>query len=64
LVKGMTDKVVSAYYSYMVDLAVLFGADRSKAETELKESLNFEMALANVSSFDIHTRWFNPNQLL
>ena len=49
LVKGITDKVVSAYYSYMVDLAVLFGADRSKAETELKESLDFEMALANVS---------------
>jgi neprilysin len=49
LVKGITDKVVSAYYSYMVDLAVLFGADRSKAETELKESLEFEMALANVS---------------
>lgn len=49
MVKGITDKVVAAYYSYMVDMAVLFGADRTKAETELKESLDFEMALANVS---------------
>lgn len=51
LIKGMEDKVVSAYYSYMVDLAVIFGADRSKAETELKESLLFEIELANVSIF-------------
>lgn len=54
----MTDKVVSAYYSYMVDLAVLFGADRPKAETELKESLEFEMALANVSSITFQTYLF------
>lgn len=35
----------------MVDMAVLFGADRSRAEKELKDCVNFEMALANVRNF-------------
>lgn len=34
---------------YMVDLAVIYGADRERANKELTESLNFEIALANVS---------------
>ncbi|KAL1116405.1 hypothetical protein AAG570_004879 [Ranatra chinensis] len=49
LIKGMDHKLVKAYYSYMVDIAVLFGADRDRAEKELQESLQFEMALANIS---------------
>jgi hypothetical protein len=32
----------------MVDMAVLYGADRSRAEKEMMDSLNFEMTLANV----------------
>uniref|UniRef100_A0A224X7X4 Putative m13 family peptidase n=1 Tax=Panstrongylus lignarius TaxID=156445 RepID=A0A224X7X4_9HEMI len=47
--KGLEDRVVSAYYAYMVDMAVLLGADKEKAKAELMESLNFEMQLANVS---------------
>lgn len=46
--RGPTDKLVHAYYDYMVDIATLLGADRSRAEVELKESLQFEIALANV----------------
>lgn len=49
LVKGIEDKIVSAYYDYMVDLAVIYGADRERATKELMDSLNFEIALANVS---------------
>lgn len=49
LIKGIEDKLVKAYYDYMVDIAVLFGAKRETAATELKESLTFEIALANVS---------------
>lgn len=49
LVKGFNDTLVSAYYDYMVDMAVLFGADKKVALKELKESLQFEMDLANVS---------------
>lgn len=43
----------------MVDMAVLFGADRSRAEKELKESVNFEMALANVRIFSQFSLQFN-----
>lgn len=46
--KGLEDKIVKAYYEYMVDIAVIYGAERSRAERELMESLEFEMKLANV----------------
>lgn len=49
LVKGLEDKIIQAYYSYMVDMAVLYGAERDRAEIELKESPQFEMDLANIS---------------
>lgn len=49
LTKGLSDKIVKAYYEYMVDMAVIYGADRTRAERELMDSLNFEIALANVS---------------
>lgn len=48
LIKGIEDKLVKAYYEYMVDIAVIFGADKKRAEKELWESLQFEMDLANV----------------
>ena len=32
----------------MVDIAVILGADKARAKKELKESLEFEMKLANV----------------
>ena len=48
LARGSDDPIVKAYYSYIVDLAVMFGADRKKAEKELSDSLNFEIALAKV----------------
>lgn len=59
LVKGLADKIVSAYYDYMVDLAVIYGADRKRAEPELMDSLNFEIALANVS-FCLQTYFRGP----
>ncbi|XP_026465148.1 neprilysin-2-like [Ctenocephalides felis] len=49
LVKGFSDRIVIAYYEYMTDLAVMLGAPRDRAEKELKESLQFEMNLANIS---------------
>jgi len=49
LSKGFDDKLVQAYYRYMVDIAVILGANRERARTELKESLEFEIQLANVS---------------
>lgn len=52
LTKGLSDKIVKAYYEYMVDMAVIYGADKARAERELLDSLNFEIALANVSKIN------------
>lgn len=49
LLEGLDDPIVSAYHKYQVDMAVLFGADQKRAEEEMQEVLNFEIALANVS---------------
>ncbi|KAJ6635812.1 Neprilysin-2, partial [Pseudolycoriella hygida] len=49
LIRGLEDKIVQAYYDYMVDMAVIYGADRPRAERELMESLEFEISLANIS---------------
>ncbi|CAB3250166.1 unnamed protein product [Arctia plantaginis] len=47
--RGFSDKLVQAYYEYMVDIATLLGADRARAKVDLKNSLEFEMKLANIS---------------
>lgn len=52
LINGLDDEIVKAYYEYMVDIAVIFGAERNRAEQEMKESLEFEIQLANVSFND------------
>ncbi|KAK4879925.1 hypothetical protein RN001_008071 [Aquatica leii] len=49
LIKGFEDKLVKAYYKYMVDVAVIFGANRGSAEKELKETLEFQMELAKIT---------------
>lgn len=49
LVKGMQDEEVKNYYNAMVDNAILFGANRKQAKKEMKEALEFEMKLADVS---------------
>lgn len=49
IIRGLEDKVVKAYYDYMVDTAVTHGADRQRAEIEMKDALEFEAALANVN---------------
>lgn len=41
------------YYDYMVDMAVIFGANVTTAPYELLDVLHFERALANVSSLCI-----------
>ena len=48
LVKGFDDKDVQFHYRYMVDTAVLLGADRATAENEMKDTLLFEIDLANI----------------
>jgi len=49
LLKGVDNAVVSAYNSFQIDMAVLYGADRKRAEKEMKEALEFEIRLAKIS---------------
>jgi membrane metallo-endopeptidase-like protein 1 len=51
LIQGVDNKIVQAYHKYQVDMAVLYGADRTRAEKEMREVLDFEFALANVSTY-------------
>lgn len=48
LEKGINDSTVKAYYDFMVDAAVIFGANRTVAEHDLLDSLKFEIELAKV----------------
>uniref|UniRef100_A0A1B6KA34 Peptidase M13 N-terminal domain-containing protein n=1 Tax=Graphocephala atropunctata TaxID=36148 RepID=A0A1B6KA34_9HEMI len=48
LVKGPNDTMVKAYFNFMVDIAVLFGANKKTALKELRSSLHFEIELAKV----------------
>ena len=50
LVKGREDKVVKAYFNFMVDMASLLGAESEEAvETQVEEMLQLEMELAEAS---------------
>ncbi|XP_014207872.1 neprilysin-2-like [Copidosoma floridanum] len=49
LARGLRNKIVKSYLEYMVDIAQILGADRDYAAEQLKESLKFEIKLANIS---------------
>lgn len=48
LLKGLENSVVAAYHKFQVDMAVLYGAERERAEKDMKEAFEFETALAKV----------------
>lgn len=48
LLQGMEHRFVKSYYDFMVDMAVIFGANRTNAEIEFLDVLQFEMELAKV----------------
>ncbi|KAF2889178.1 hypothetical protein ILUMI_16995, partial [Ignelater luminosus] len=49
LIKEFEEKLVKAYYDYMVDIAVLFGADKNASLKKLKETLELEITIANIT---------------
>ncbi|XP_037076207.1 neprilysin-2-like [Pollicipes pollicipes] len=49
LIRGFNDSDVQAYYGYMVDMAVLLGAEPGIAKQDMEAALHFEMQLANMS---------------
>jgi len=67
LINGLEDEDVTSYYNYMVNVAVLLGADRATAARELKESLEFEIKLAHASQARENrrnaTRLYNPMRI-
>lgn len=50
MIAGLNDTETRVYYEYMVDMAVYFGAEKDRAETEIYEVLQFEVELANVTA--------------
>lgn len=50
LITGLNDTRVKAYYDFMVDIAVIFGAKKREARNQLKRSLKFEIEVAKVKS--------------
>lgn len=49
LMKGIGEPDVQAYFEYMMDVAMLLGAEPEAAKEEMMEVLRFEMAIANIS---------------
>lgn len=39
-----------AYHRYMTQIAILLGADKATAATEMQDVIDFEVSLANVST--------------
>uniref|UniRef100_A0A6G1S6H5 Membrane metallo-endopeptidase-like 1 n=1 Tax=Aceria tosichella TaxID=561515 RepID=A0A6G1S6H5_9ACAR len=48
--QGINDPIVAAYYNLMVDSAVMLGANRLEAESQMMDALSFEILLANYTS--------------
>ncbi|XP_033220985.1 neprilysin-2-like [Belonocnema kinseyi] len=49
LIKGFKDKTVSDYYNTMVNSAVKYGANKARAQKELRDVLDFEINLASIT---------------
>ena len=47
--KGHDDVGVQVYEQFAINVAILFGANESTAEKEIREMIDFEINLANVS---------------
>lgn len=48
LLRGWDD-IIKAYHTYMVNVGMFFGANKTQAENDFANVLLFEMMLANVS---------------
>ena len=54
LVEGLSNERVQAYFSYMVDVAVILGANKNQAENQLSDVLKFEIEMAKVSNLKLN----------
>ena len=51
--KGHDDVGVQVYEQFAINVAILFGANASNAEREIREMIDFEIKLANVSQITL-----------
>ncbi|XP_008211047.1 neprilysin-2-like isoform X2 [Nasonia vitripennis] len=63
LKRGFMNEVVQAYYNYMVDVAVILGADRVRATRDLRKALDLERDITFASSFPSITSAINLRRL-
>ena len=49
LVRGLSDSRVAVYYHYMVNIAVFLGAEKERAEEEMKAAVELEIKLAELT---------------
>lgn len=54
--KQSSESDLEAYHRYMTQIAIILGANRETASQELKEVVDFEKRLANVSIIQIKTK--------
>ena len=47
--KQRNDSIILAYERFAVDVATLLGADAAEAQSQMKDMVDFEIKLANVS---------------
>lgn len=47
--KSSSEAELRAYHRYMTEIAIMLGANSEKAQIEMNDVINFEIALANVS---------------
>ena len=54
LVEGLSNERIQAYFSYMVDVAEILGANKDQAKKELSDVLKFEIEMAKVSNLTLY----------
>jgi len=66
--KDSSAEALQAYHKYMSEVAVLLGANKSTAPFELLKIIEFEIEIANVSTFSTYLqlyvlKWLNVKLL-
>ena len=46
---GFNHPIIQTYYKILVDVSLLLGAEEGRAKKDMKDLIQFEMKLANVS---------------
>lgn len=64
LLQGLQHPRVKAYYDFMVDVAIIFGASKNNSERELLDVIQFEAELVKVLFINVLSISIKNPQLL